>query len=360
MSRPVQARIDLPALRHNYALALHLGQSGQALPIIKANAYGHGMDIVAATLEPLAPALGVACMEEALALREAGIRKPVLLLEGFFRAEELVLASRHGFWLMLHHERQLAALAKARLARPVTCWLKIDSGMHRLGFAPERAGAVYDQLRAMPAVADEIVLATHFSNAEQLHDDSTERQLRCFEQATATIQAPRSLANSAALMAWPAARSDWNRPGFMLYGHSPFGAADPQAEELRPVMTLRSEVIALRQLAAGETVGYGDSWTASRPSRIATVAIGYGDGYPRRASGKAWVSIDGQRAPVVGRVSMDLLSVDVSQVGTVEIGSEVILWGRDPGLDEVAEWAGTNGYEVMTRVTQRVPRIALS
>ena len=358
MSRPARAVIDLPALRHNYALARRLSGAGRTLPIIKANAYGHGAVLVGQTLEPLAPALGVACIEEAVALREAGLRKPLLVLEGCFRAEELALASRQDFWLMIHNEQQLAALEKAYLPAPVTCWLKIDTGMHRLGFAPPQAATVFNRLKEMTAVAEEIVLATHFSSADQLDSDVTPRQIRCFQDTVAGLDAPHSLANSPALLAWPQARAAWNRPGFMLYGNSPFPEPHPETGQLRAVMTFRSEIMALRELAAGESVGYANTWTASQTSRIAIVAGGYGDGYPRQVSSQAAVMINGRRAKLAGRVSMDMISVDVTHLGKVKIGDEVIFWGDEPSLNEVAGWAATSGYEILTRMPGRVPRSA--
>jgi alanine racemase len=355
--RPTRAIINLQALRHNYALAQDLSGTGQAMPIVKANAYGHGAIAIAKALDPLAPALGVACIEEALELREAGVDKPILLLEGFFNAEELVLASEYNFWLMMQNHWQMAALDEARLPRPVSCWLKIDTGMHRLGFAPEECKAVYQQLQACPQVAESIVLATHFASADDLDSDFTGQQVQLFRQHTADIKAPCSLANSPALLGWPQARAEWNRPGFMLYGHSPFPVDHAEAAKLQPVMTFRSEVMAVRHIPPGESVGYANTWTAQRPSRIATVPVGYGDGYPRNAANSTPVLVNGHRAQLVGRVSMDMITVDVTDLGEVNIGDEVILWGENLSANEVAEYAETIGYEIMTRMHNRVPRI---
>lgn len=358
--RPTRAIIDLDALRHNYGVAVELSGSGQAMPIVKANAYGHGAIAVARALDPLAPALGVACIEEAMELREAGVEKPILLLEGFFNAEELELASEYNFWLMVQNDWQLAALDEARLPSPVTCWLKIDTGMHRLGFQPERSATLYEQLRGCAQVADEVVLATHFASADDLDSDFTKQQIRVFQEHTGSIPAPRSLANSPALLGWPSARAEWNRPGFMLYGHTPFSVEQPEASRLRPVMTFRSEVMAVRDLDPGESVGYANTWTARRPSRIATVPVGYGDGYPRHAANSTPVLVNSQRAKLVGRVSMDMITVDVTELGEVNIGDEVILWGENLSANEVAAYADTIGYEIMTRMHNRVPRITTS
>jgi alanine racemase len=360
MARPTRAIINREALRHNYGLAQKLSGAGQAIPIVKANAYGHGAVTVAQTLAPLAPALGVACIEEAIELRDAGVERPILLLEGFFSNEEIELASAKNFWLMLQNEEQLAAVESASVAAPLNCWLKFDTGMHRLGFEPEQAAALHARLASNTNVADQIVLATHFASADNLDSDFTARQIQQFQECTQGIDAPRSLANSPGLLGWPEARAEWNRPGIMLYGHTPFSREHPQTEALQPVMTFRSEVMALRELAAGESVGYANTWTTERTSQIATVPVGYGDGYPRHAANRTPVLINGQRASLVGRVSMDMITVDVTDLGPVQIGDEVILWGEDLSANEVAIHADTIGYEIMTRMHNRVPRDAIN
>jgi alanine racemase len=356
MARPTRAIIDLQALRDNFALATQLAGGGQCMPIVKANAYGHGAARIASALEPLAPALGVACIEEALELRDAGIKKPILLLEGYFSSEELSLAAEHNFWLMVQNDWQLALLKETSLSRPVTAWLKLDTGMHRLGFDPHRAKDIYQQMQALPQVAEKIVIATHFASADDLDSDFTEQQINLFRQHTTAIGAPCSLANSPGLLGWPESRAEWNRPGFMLYGQSPFTTPHAEAAKLKVVMTFRSAIMALRDVAAGETVGYANTWTAARPSRIATVPVGYGDGYPRHAENSTPVLINGQRAQLVGRVSMDMITVDVTELGGVSIGDEVILWGQQLSANEVAAHAETIGYEIMTRMHNRVPR----
>lgn len=360
MSRPTRAIVDIEALRHNYQVACQLSGTGNAMPIVKANAYGHGAIAVAQALDSLAPAMGVACIEEAMELREAGINSPILLLEGFFSDEELELAAHNNFWLMVQSHAQLAALQAARLSRPVRCWMKIDTGMHRLGFQPDETHSIYGQLQQCPQVDEQIVLATHFASADELDRDFTAQQIALFEQCSAGIDAPRSMANSPALLGWPQARADWNRPGFMLYGHSPFAVAQPEAANLRAVMTFRSEVMALRQVPQGETVGYANAWTAPRPSLVATVPVGYGDGYPRHAESSTPVLINDQRAQLVGRVSMDMITVDVTDIADVKLGDEVILWGEQLSANEVAVHAETIGYEIMTRMHNRVPRVLIN
>ena len=308
---------------------------------------------------PIGSLIWVACIEEAVELRDAGLKKPILLLQGFFSNEELLLAAAQNFWLMVQNEYQLQALAKASLAEPVTCWIKLDTGMHRLGFNPARAQELHAKLADWPQVAPEIVLATHFASADDLDKDFTAEQIRLFHEHTRDIDAPRSLANSPGLLGWPGARAEWNRPGFMLYGQSPFSDPHPEADKLKAVMTFRSEVMAVRNIAVGEPVGYANAWTAQRPSRIATVPVGYGDGYPRHAESSTPVLINDQRAQLVGRVSMDMITVDVTDIPDVNVGDEVILWGKNLSANEVAIHAETIGYEIMTRMHNRVPRFTI-
>ncbi len=355
MSRPAKAVIDLSALRDNYRLAQSLAPEARHLAVVKANAYGHSATECARALNDLVPAFGVACIEEALALRAAGITKPVLLLEGTFSADEVSVAADQQFWLMVENEPQIEAIEAAGKLAKLKVWMKIDSGMHRLGLQPEQLGTLYQRLSACDNVAEEIVLATHFACADDLENPFTERQIERFLDCCEGIAGPKSLANSAGLMGWPTARADWNRPGFMLYGNSPFEVPHPVADQLKPVMRLESAVISVREIEAGETVGYAQHWKAERRSRIATVAIGYGDGYPRHAPAGTPVLVNGQRVPLVGRVSMDMVTLDVTDLASVAIGDPVILWGPQLSVNEVAESAGTIGYELLTRMTGRVP-----
>jgi alanine racemase len=357
--RPNQALVDLDALRHNARHARALAPASQLMAVVKANAYGHGIGPAGLALEPLVDALAVACTEEAQALRAAGVTAPIALLEGAFSADEVGFAQRENCWLTVDNEQQLHWLEQASLPAPVTVWLKIDTGMHRLGMAPAEVGSAYRRLRACPNVADGIVLCTHFASADQLASDQTRNQLAAFAAACRGIEAPRSTANSPALLAWPQAHLDWVRPGYMLYGNSPFDHDHPNTAALRHVMTLKSAVISVREVAAGEAVGYGASWVARRTSRVATVTIGYGDGYPRRAANGTPVLVNGRRAPLAGRVSMDMITVDVTDVGNVAIGDEVILWGPQLPAAEVARHADTIGYELTTRMPARTPRVYL-
>ncbi|MFT6663574.1 MAG: alanine racemase [Porticoccus sp.] len=331
------------------------------MAIVKANAYGHGVLPVAHALEPLVPAFGVTCLEEAVELREGGITKPVCLLEGTFSDDEIPLAAELGFWLSVVNKQQQQSILGASLKTPVTVWICVDSGMHRLGIAVDDIESTYRTLAASRNVASDIVIATHFACADALASDLTYRQLRQFKAGVASLAnadtVPLSLDNSAGLLGWPETHADWNRPGIMLYGSSPFSVPHAEADRLHPVMTLCSAVIALRDVPVGDSVGYGARWSAQRPSRIATVAIGYGDGYPVHAPDGTPVLVNKQRCPMVGRVSMDMITVDVTDLPTVAVGDEVILWGKGLSVNEVAGCAGTISYELLTRMPRRVPRV---
>lgn len=360
MARPNQARLDLGALRHNLGVARDLAPQSRVMAVVKANGYGHGMVTIGRQLEGLADALAVACIEEAVALRDAGIRAPILLLEGVFEARELTTAAQLGLWTTIGNECQLRWLEEALLPEPVRCWLKVDTGMHRLGIAADHARDFYQRLRATHNALDQLVLFTHFASADELQSAQTREQLALFDKTCEHLPALRSAANSPALLGWPAACYDWVRPGYMLYGNSPFPTPHPNAATLQPVMTLTSAVISVREVPAGDAVGYGATWIAERPSRIATVTIGYGDGYPRLAPNGTPVLVNGQRASLAGRVSMDMISVDVTDLPQVKIGDEVVLWGKGLPLGEVARHAGTIGYELTTRMPARTPRIVIA
>ena len=359
MTRPSHALIDLDALRANYRLADSLSHRGHpeanTLPVVKANAYGHGAVAVATALEPLAPALAVASCDEAVALREAGIRKPLVLLEGIFSSDEIALCAARDFWPMLGDPSQIDWVLASRAPAPLTVWLKVDTGMHRLGIAPETLAAETRRLRASGKVRDALVAATHFASADELNNPFTATQIRRLREVAGDL--PLSMANSPALLAWPASRSHWNRPGFMLYGSSPFDSPHPDADPLQAVMTFAPRIMALRQLAPGEAVGYGETWRATRPSLIATVPVGYGDGYPRHAANGTPALVNGRRAALAGRVSMDLITLDVTDCGPVALGDPVEFWGKGLAVNEVARHAGTSPYELLTRMPARLRRL---
>lgn len=355
MARPTLAQLDLDALVHNVGVVQRLAPGRKIMAVIKANAYGHGAITVARALHNRVDALAVASIEEALELRRAGVEAPILLLEGVFAAIELLAAAEQDLWLTVENEMHVAWLEQARLPKPVGCWLKVNTGMNRLGVTPDQAPAFFARLQACDNVADGTVLSTHFACADDLDSPMTRNQLDAL--GALDIDAPRSAANSAGILAWPDSHLDWVRPGYMLYGNSPMLLPHANADALKPVMSLKASIISLREVAAGETVGYGATWTASRDSRIATLCIGYGDGYPRQMPAGAPVLIRGQRAPLAGRVSMDMVTVDVTDVADAQIGDEVILWGDDLPLSEVAAAADSNGYELLTRMPSRTPRV---
>lgn len=357
MARPAKAKIDLEALRNNLAHVRTLAPESKVMAVVKANAYGHGAVTIAQTLAPLADALAVACIDEALELRAAGINVPILLLEGIFETHEVHTAAAENFWLCLDNEWQLNVLERETLAQPVHVWLKVDTGMHRLGIAPESASNAYKRLKSSANVFDDIVLCTHFASADDLLSTQTQEQLDVFNAVCETLPGQRSAANSPGILGWPASHFDWVRPGYMLYGNSPLMSQHDNAEPLKPVMTLTSNIISLREVAAGEPVGYGATWSSGNASRIATVTIGYGDGYPRLARNGTPVLVNGKRASLAGRVSMDMITIDVTHLADVKIGDEVTLWGEGLPLTEVADCAGTIGYELTTRMPARTPRV---
>ncbi|WP_024677797.1 alanine racemase [Pseudomonas syringae] len=352
--RPARALIDLQALRHNYRLARD-SSGGKALAVIKADAYGHGAVRVAQALEAQADGFAVACIEEALELRAAGIRAPILLLEGFFEADELALIVEHDLWTVVHAIWQLEAIEQAQPGKPLTVWLKLDTGMHRVGLHPSEYRAAYQRLLATGKVA-RVVLMSHFSCADELNSACSDQQVAVFEAARQGLVAETSLKNSPAVMGWPKIPSDWSRTGIMLYGATPFDQTQPLAERLQPVMTLESKVISVRELPAGEAVGYGATFVSERPLRIGVVAMGYADGYPRHAPTGTPVLIDGQRSRLLGRVSMDMLCVDLTDVPQAGLGSRVELWGKGVLASEVATQAGTIPYQIFCNL-RRVPRI---
>ncbi|MDP5129405.1 MAG: alanine racemase [Paraglaciecola sp.] len=364
MSRPTQIIIDLPAIRHNCQIAARLAPHAQVVAMVKADAYGHGATQVAKALEPQVAKFGVCCIEEAQTLRQAGVNKPIVLIEGCFSAEEYQLAAQINCELLIHTEQQISQLLASKSAFRFTIWLKLDTGMHRLGIDIEKTAAVVQALQASNKI-EKLILTSHFASADELNGSFTSQQMFRFEQVVSKLKALNagafdiSLANSAAVLAWPQSHQDWIRPGIMLYGISPFSDHQQQADELVPVMHFCSKVIALREVKQGEYVGYGNTWQAKRSSVIATIAAGYGDGYPRTAPSGTPVLIKGHRAELAGRVSMDMLSVDVTDLTAVEIGDHVELWGAALDVNEVARFAGTNGYELVTRMPPRAKRFYL-
>jgi alanine racemase len=357
--RPTSAIIRLNAITENFRAACRIAPGSQNVAVIKANAYGHGAIEVAKVLEDAAPAFAVAFFEEAVQRRDAGIRKPVLLLPGTRGGEDIDEAAAKDFWLMLNNQQQIDRVLSSNSARPVRVWLKVETGMHRLGLEPQDAENACQTLVSSEKIQPDMVLCTQLACADDLSSQVTGQQLNGLSSLAGKYNLPMSLANSAAIMAWPETHAQWNRPGYMLYGNSPFSPGQEIDEGLLPAMTLRSEIIAVRDVAAGEGVGYGLDWVAQRQSKVGIIAIGYGDGYPRHAPDGTPVLVNGVRVPLAGRVSMDMISVDITEHNGVNLGDPVELWGENLSVNEVAANAGTIGYELLAGLTGRLPRVHL-
>jgi alanine racemase len=346
--RPIRARIDSAALRHNLGVARRLAPRSRVWAVVKANAYGHGLARAVRTLA--ADGLALIEIDAAIDLRKAGEKRPILLMQGFYSPQELAPIAENGISVVVHEAEQLAMLEKVRLPAKIPVYLKLNTGMNRLGFA---AGELKQALSRLAPAAGDITLMSHFADADGKR--GVRWQLERFEKMCAGLDFPRSLANSAAILRYPEAHAEWNRPGIMLYGCSPF--ADESAEKLglKPAMTLSSELIATRGLQAGDSVGYGCTFTAPGPMRVGIVACGYADGYPRHAPTGTPVLVCGKRTRTLGRIAMDMLIADLTGIPEAGIGSPVVLWGEGLSADEVAASAGTVSYELLCALSPRVP-----
>jgi alanine racemase len=358
MSRPARALLDAGALRHNLQQVRRHAPKARIMAVVKANGYGHGLAWVAQTLGESADAFGVSSVEEGVQLRLAGVTRPVCLLEGFFTADELPLLSKQRLEPVVHNEAQLRALATVPASSPLTVWIKADTGMHRLGFPPAAVPDVVQQLRRASTVT-QVRIMSHFARAEFSNDDATRSQINDFANLTRNLELETSLANSAGILAWPASHLDWVRPGIMLYGASPLMDKDATALDLQPVMTLESALIAVQPRKKGDAIGYGGDWRCPEDMPVGVVAIGYGDGYPRHAPPGTPVLVNGRRVPTVGRVSMDMITLDLRSQPQAKIGDPVVLWGRGLPVEQVAESAGTLSYELLCHVTERIPRVVI-
>ncbi len=359
--RATRVSIDLGALRHNLGVVRAQAPQSRVMAAIKANGYGHGLLETARTLTAAGvDALGVACIDEALQLREAGIDTPLTLLEGFFHADEIPLLLEQRLEPLLHQRWQLEALA-AYLPQydfggeRLPVWLKLDTGMHRLGYPAGWARELQAQVAANPMLELRGFM-THLACADERGSPATAAQLKLFAEVTEEMPGERAIANSAGVLAWPESHADWVRPGIMLYGVSPFAASVGADHGLKPVMGLSSRLIAVNRLKAGEAVGYGATWRAPEAMPVGVVAVGYGDGYPRHAPSGTPVLVNGLEAPLIGRVSMDMITVDLRGQPEASIGAPVELWGPNLPIERVAEAAGTIGYELLCQVTARVHR----
>ena len=356
MTRKCEAVIDLDVIRANYAIACDLAPNSRVIAVIKADAYGHGALEVTRALEGSAQAFAVAIIDEALELRDAGITKMILVMEGVDGIADLESAAKNNLAIVVHSESQLQELEQATLSNPVNVWLKVDTGMHRWGINPAAVEGAVKRLRASKNCEFPLVVCTHLASSEDPDSEMTKKQIDAFDRSVHNLDVLESIANSGAILTTAKSHRDWNRPGYLLYGNTPFSEVIESPNGLKPAMTLKSEVIAIREVPATESVGYGGRWTAVGKSIIATVAIGYADGYPRHATDGTPTLVNGQIAPLAGAVSMDMITVDVTELDEVKIGDPVILWGSDLSVDLVAAASGTIGYELLTGLTARVPR----
>ncbi len=352
MSRPILASISAAALRHNYGVAKRAAPRSLVYAVVKANGYGHGRERVARLLGPETDGFAMVELEGTLATRESGYKGPILLLEGFFDPAELPYIAHSDIATVIHDEEQLRMLEGARLARPIDVFFKINTGMNRLGFAPDGVRPNLERLQRSGA-ARSITLMTHFAMSEQPH--GIDEAMRRFDEATAGIKLPRTLANTAAIFSHPGSHGDITRFGIGLYGATPYSDRSAASLGLRPVMTLSSHLIAIQELRAGEGIGYGATYRVDKNMKIGVVACGYADGYPRHAPSGTPVLVNGVVAKTAGRVSMDMITVDLAGVSGARVGSPVTLWGEGMPIDDVATPAGTVGYELMCALGQRVP-----
>lgn len=369
------AIIDFSALVNNLKVIKKLAPSSKVLAVLKANAYGHGLVRIAKALlqnnsnnnsngsnesAGQVDAFGVARLDEALVLRAAGIVHPIVLLEGFFSVDDLPILSKNNLQTIVHNTEQLAAISEANLDQPLKVWLKIDTGMHRLGIDADQFTHFYSTLKASENVQPEIILMSHLACADDVNSSTTTEQVALFEEITEQVtegtSAEKSMANSAGICAWPNSHYQWLRPGLMLYGVSPMQQFD-KTLNIQPVLTLQSSLIAVRNLAKGEKVGYGGTWISTQATTIGVVAIGYGDGYPRHATNGTPVLINGRKVPLVGRVSMDMITVDLGANATDKVGDIVTLWGKGLPVEEIADYATTIPYELLCNITSRVKMI---
>lgn len=355
MSRPLVAYIDIAAMQHNFSIARSYAPRSHIWAVVKANGYGHGLERCARAFVD-ADGYALIEIESAIHLRELGYRKPLLLLEGFFHEDELPIIAHYDLDFVVHSEEQIAMLETKIGAPRLKVHLKMNTGMNRLGFMPKDYQSAYARLKALKSVRS-ITLMTHMANAEIFSHPqlSVTEQMRRFEEGAKGIEAPRNLSNSASILLHPQVASDWVRPGIMLYGGTP-GGKTAEAFGLKPAMTLTSEIIQILNINQGEAIGYGSNFVAPYPMKIGVVACGYADGYPRCAPEGTPILVDGIKTRIVGRISMDMMTVDLTPIPNAHYGSSIVLWGEGLPIDEVAEAAGTVGYELMCALSMR-PRI---
>jgi alanine racemase len=358
MSRPTTVTIDLEALRHNLARVRALAPDSKVMAVVKADGYGHGLERCARALSD-AEAFGVAALSDAERLRAIGLRNRIVLLSGFNEAADLDVLRELEVDTVVHHDSQLALLEGDRGASPIRVWLKFDTGMHRLGFDPLRVTELHARLKALPNVAEEVVAMTHFASSDEFCGAQTVGQMQQFAGIAATMGTPVSMSNSAGVLGWPDAHRDWVRAGGALYGLSVVDGKCGADFGLKPVMKLSTRLIAVNRIAKGERVGYSATWECPEDMDVGVAAIGYGDGYPRSAPSGTPVLVNGQRVPLIGRVSMDLMTIDLRTMTHAKVGDEVTLWGPELPVEEIARAAGTISYELTCSITRRVRAVTL-
>ncbi|MGD9108632.1 MAG: alanine racemase [Gammaproteobacteria bacterium] len=352
MDCPTKVHIDVDALQHNFNRAHELAPDSKVLAMVKANAYGHGITEIAKALHN-ADAFGVACLAEASSIRQVNLSNPIVLMSGFVNVNDLTKIVELKCEVVIHNFEQIKILEQARLSHPVKVWLKINTGMHRLGFVPEDVEDAYVRLSNCKNVAMSPKLMTHFADADDIKKSTTAKQIEVFNSVTKNLSGEKSLANSAAILSFPESHADWVRPGGLLYGVSSLLNKTGEDHNLMPVMTLKSKIITLRFAKKDEAIGYGGIWRCPENMPFAIVGIGYGDGYPRHAKNGTPVLVNGHICPLIGRVAMDMLAVDVRSYPCAKIGDEVILWGKGLPIEHVAAYADTITYELFCGVTRR-------
>ena len=358
MARPTSAVIHLDALRHNLGQVRARAPGSRVMAVVKADGYGHGLERVARALGG-ADAFGVAALSDAERLRAAGVSQPILLLSGFNEPSDIDRMRLLHVDSAIHHATQLEMLEQAGAGEPLRCWLKVDTGMHRLGFAPEAVRDAYARLAALPGVVGEIRLLNHFASSDEFvgspgDGHQTRDQIRIFNDVAAGLPCERSLANSAAILGWPDAHADWVRAGGALYGMSVVEGKTGADFGLRSAMTFATRLVAVNRIARGERIGYSGTWETPEDMPVGVAAIGYGDGYPRAAPAGTPILVNGRRTQVIGRVSMDLMTIDLRAIPDARVGDPVVLWGPELPVEVIATAAGTIGYELTCSITRRV------
>ncbi|WP_367605886.1 alanine racemase [Legionella sp. W05-934-2] len=356
MTRRTSLYVDQSSLNHNLDMVKQLAPSSKIAAMVKANAYGCGLQSVLPVLHDQVDALGVACVNEAIVIRQMGYQTPCILFQGVFSSQDYHYIENYGFELVIHSEQQLQQFLSQRFSKRIRCWLKVDTGMHRLGIAPEDVPNAIERLSMSPHVDRPIGVVSHFACADEPNHPLNRYQIDQFEAIKAFL-GPNfvySISNSGAIIDASHNHYDMVRPGIMLYGGSPISGKLASELGLKPVAFFTSQIMAMKSINAGETVGYGATWQANKKSHIAIAAVGYGDGYPRHISHQAQVAIGNQLAPIVGRVSMDMMAIDISELTNINVGDSVELWGSQIPIDRVADWAGTISYELLCQFQHRV------